>query len=127
MGAEMRACLFRCCPLFSRLSLPLFVSTPLRIDTRRVVAVPRAGILYVNTPRRKQPRPKPYPPNPPKPPKTPKTPQNPPKPHPQEFYEDVFEEAATFGELEGLNVCDNLADHMVSEGLKGGVGGAWGG
>lgn len=33
--------------------------------------------------------------------------------HFEEFYEDVFEELAQFGELENLNVCDNLADHMV--------------
>lgn len=25
----------------------------------------------------------------------------------------MFEELAKFGELESLNVCDNLADHMV--------------
>lgn len=31
----------------------------------------------------------------------------------QDFYEDVFEEVAQFGEIENLNVCDNLADHMV--------------
>lgn len=31
----------------------------------------------------------------------------------QDFYEDVFEELALHGELENLNVCDNLADHMV--------------
>lgn len=31
----------------------------------------------------------------------------------QDFYEDVFEELAQFGEIENLNVCDNLADHMV--------------
>eukprot|EP00967_Tisochrysis_lutea_P119767 scaffold195776_cov20-Tisochrysis_lutea.AAC.2 len=31
----------------------------------------------------------------------------------QDFYEDVFEELAQFGELENVNVCDNLADHMV--------------
>jgi splicing factor U2AF subunit len=31
----------------------------------------------------------------------------------QDFYEDVFEELAAFGEVENLNVCDNLADHMV--------------
>lgn len=31
----------------------------------------------------------------------------------QDFYEDVFEELAYYGELENLNVCDNLADHMV--------------
>eukprot|EP00227_Mantoniella_beaufortii_P021793 CAMPEP_0197604378 /NCGR_PEP_ID=MMETSP1326-20131121/41045_1 /TAXON_ID=1155430 /ORGANISM="Genus nov. species nov., Strain RCC2288" /LENGTH=223 /DNA_ID=CAMNT_0043172031 /DNA_START=269 /DNA_END=936 /DNA_ORIENTATION=+ len=33
--------------------------------------------------------------------------------HFEDFYEDIFEELATFGEIEGLNVCDNLADHMV--------------
>ena len=27
--------------------------------------------------------------------------------------EDVFEELDKFGEIENLNVCDNLADHMV--------------
>ena len=27
--------------------------------------------------------------------------------------EDVFEEVAQFGEIENLNVCDNIADHMV--------------
>ena len=31
----------------------------------------------------------------------------------KDFYEDVFEELAYYGELENLNVCDNLADHMV--------------
>lgn len=31
----------------------------------------------------------------------------------QDFYEDIFEELAKFGEIENLNVCDNLADHMV--------------
>ena len=31
----------------------------------------------------------------------------------QDFYEDVFEELAKYGEIEYLNVCDNLADHMV--------------
>ncbi len=31
----------------------------------------------------------------------------------QDFFEDVFEEMAQFGEIENLNVCDNLADHMV--------------
>ena len=31
----------------------------------------------------------------------------------QDFYEDVFEEVAQFGEIENLNICDNLADHMV--------------
>lgn len=31
----------------------------------------------------------------------------------QDFYEDVFLELAKYGEVEYLNVCDNLADHMV--------------
>lgn len=31
----------------------------------------------------------------------------------QDFYEDIFEEVAKYGEIEHLNVCDNLADHMV--------------
>lgn len=31
----------------------------------------------------------------------------------QEFYEDLFQELSKFGEIESLNVCDNLADHMV--------------
>ena len=34
-------------------------------------------------------------------------------PHEQDFYEDVFEEMDKFGEVENLNVCDNIADHMV--------------
>lgn len=33
--------------------------------------------------------------------------------HYEEFYEDVFEELDRYGEVENLNVCDNLADHMV--------------
>ncbi|MEW5306302.1 MAG: hypothetical protein WDW38_007134 [Sanguina aurantia] len=33
--------------------------------------------------------------------------------HFEEFYEDVFEELASFGEIENLNICDNFADHMV--------------
>eukprot|EP01025_Chloroclados_australasicus_P040991 TRINITY_DN4317_c0_g1_i4.p2 TRINITY_DN4317_c0_g1~~TRINITY_DN4317_c0_g1_i4.p2 ORF type:complete len:254 (+),score=20.50 TRINITY_DN4317_c0_g1_i4:148-909(+) len=33
--------------------------------------------------------------------------------HYEDFYEDVFCELAQYGELEQLNVCDNLADHMV--------------
>ena len=32
---------------------------------------------------------------------------------PQDFYEDIFMELAQYGEVEYLNVCDNLADHMV--------------
>lgn len=31
----------------------------------------------------------------------------------QDFYEDVFEELDKYGEIENLNVCDNLADHLV--------------
>lgn len=33
--------------------------------------------------------------------------------HFDEFYEDLFEELSKYGELENLNICDNLADHMV--------------
>ncbi|XP_074580284.1 splicing factor U2af small subunit A [Curcuma longa] len=33
--------------------------------------------------------------------------------HFEDFYEDIFEELNKFGELESLNVCDNLADHMI--------------
>ena len=33
--------------------------------------------------------------------------------HFEDFYEDIFEELATYGEIEGVNVCDNLADHLV--------------
>mmetsp|Transcript_39591 Transcript_39591/g.112275 ORF Transcript_39591/g.112275 Transcript_39591/m.112275 type:complete len:288 (-) Transcript_39591:810-1673(-) len=33
--------------------------------------------------------------------------------HFEDFYEDVFEELGQFGEIENLNICDNLADHMV--------------
>ncbi|VFQ67207.1 unnamed protein product [Cuscuta campestris] len=33
--------------------------------------------------------------------------------HFEEFYEDLFEELNKYGEIESLNVCDNLADHMV--------------
>ncbi|ONK70184.1 uncharacterized protein A4U43_C05F31130 [Asparagus officinalis] len=33
--------------------------------------------------------------------------------HFEDFYEDIFEELSKFGELETLNICDNLADHMV--------------
>jgi splicing factor U2AF subunit len=31
----------------------------------------------------------------------------------QDFYEDIFEELDKFGEVENLNICDNLADHLV--------------
>ncbi|KAJ0793963.1 putative transcription factor C3H family [Helianthus annuus] len=30
-----------------------------------------------------------------------------------DFYEDLFEELGKYGEIESLNICDNLADHMV--------------
>ena len=33
--------------------------------------------------------------------------------HFEDFYEDIFDELAKHGEIEGLNVCDNLADHLV--------------
>ncbi|CAM6083086.1 unnamed protein product [Calypogeia fissa] len=33
--------------------------------------------------------------------------------HFEDFYEDIYEELGKYGELESLNVCDNLADHMV--------------
>lgn len=32
----------------------------------------------------------------------------------QDFYEDMFEELNKYGEIESLNVCDNLSDHLVS-------------
>ncbi len=31
----------------------------------------------------------------------------------QDFYEDIFEELDKFGVIENLNICDNLADHLV--------------
>ncbi|XP_052174873.1 splicing factor U2af small subunit B-like [Diospyros lotus] len=33
--------------------------------------------------------------------------------HFEDFYEDLFEELSKYGEMESLNICDNLADHMV--------------
>ncbi|KAG0577816.1 hypothetical protein M758_5G177100 [Ceratodon purpureus] len=33
--------------------------------------------------------------------------------HFEDFYEDIFEELSKYGEIENLNVCDNLADHMI--------------
>ncbi|MCO5608835.1 hypothetical protein L7F22_063052 [Adiantum nelumboides] len=33
--------------------------------------------------------------------------------HFEDFYEDIFEELSKYGDLESLNVCDNMADHMV--------------
>ncbi|KAI7996880.1 Splicing factor U2af small subunit A [Camellia lanceoleosa] len=31
----------------------------------------------------------------------------------RDFYEDLFEELSKYGEIESLNICDHLADHMV--------------
>ncbi|KAJ0083861.1 hypothetical protein Patl1_30499 [Pistacia atlantica] len=31
----------------------------------------------------------------------------------QDFYEDLFEELSKYGDIDSLNVCDNVADHMV--------------
>uniref|UniRef100_A0A7N0URQ6 Uncharacterized protein n=1 Tax=Kalanchoe fedtschenkoi TaxID=63787 RepID=A0A7N0URQ6_KALFE len=33
--------------------------------------------------------------------------------HFEDFYDDIFEELGKFGEIESLNICDNLADHMI--------------
>ncbi|KAJ8568439.1 hypothetical protein K7X08_027972 [Anisodus acutangulus] len=33
----------------------------------------------------------------------------------RDFYEDLFEELNKYGEIESLNICHNLADHMFSE------------
>ncbi|XP_023638740.1 splicing factor U2af small subunit B isoform X2 [Capsella rubella] len=33
--------------------------------------------------------------------------------HFEDFYEDLFEELNKYGEIESLNICDNLSDHMV--------------
>ncbi|KAG6608662.1 Splicing factor U2af small subunit A, partial [Cucurbita argyrosperma subsp. sororia] len=33
--------------------------------------------------------------------------------HFEDFYEDIYEELGKFGEIESLNICDNLADHMI--------------
>lgn len=33
--------------------------------------------------------------------------------HFEDFYEDIFLELSKFGHIETLNVCDNLADHMI--------------
>ncbi|KAL6503491.1 hypothetical protein OROGR_025414 [Orobanche gracilis] len=30
-----------------------------------------------------------------------------------DFYEDLFQELSKFGDIQCLNICDNLADHMV--------------
>lgn len=41
------------------------------------------------------------------------TPTVDPQEHFEDFYEDIFEELSKLGEIESLNVCDNLAVHMV--------------
>ncbi|KAM7259798.1 hypothetical protein ACFE04_008769 [Oxalis oulophora] len=33
--------------------------------------------------------------------------------HFEDFYEDIFEELSKFGEIESLNICDNISDHMI--------------
>ncbi|KAL6519338.1 hypothetical protein OROGR_018658 [Orobanche gracilis] len=33
--------------------------------------------------------------------------------HFEDFYEDLFQELSKFGDIQCLNICDNLADHMV--------------
>jgi splicing factor U2AF 35 kDa subunit len=33
----------------------------------------------------------------------------------EDFYQDVFEEAAKFGEIDDLIVLDNLGDHLIGE------------
>ncbi|KAI3914711.1 hypothetical protein MKW92_021885 [Papaver armeniacum] len=33
--------------------------------------------------------------------------------HFDDFYEDLFDELSKYGEIESLNICDNVADHMV--------------
>ncbi|CAI0408119.1 unnamed protein product [Linum tenue] len=33
--------------------------------------------------------------------------------HFEDFYQDLFEELSKHGHIESLNICDNLADHMV--------------
>ncbi|KAK4766327.1 hypothetical protein SAY87_007969 [Trapa incisa] len=33
--------------------------------------------------------------------------------HYEDFYEDLFEELSKYGGIENLNICDNIADHMV--------------
>ncbi|CAN1860331.1 Splicing factor U2af small subunit A [Linum perenne] len=33
--------------------------------------------------------------------------------HYEDFYQDLFEELSKHGHIESLNICDNLADHMV--------------
>uniref|UniRef100_A0A0V0GZ12 Putative ovule protein n=1 Tax=Solanum chacoense TaxID=4108 RepID=A0A0V0GZ12_SOLCH len=33
--------------------------------------------------------------------------------HFEDFYEHLFEELNNYGEIENLNICDNIVDHMV--------------
>lgn len=33
--------------------------------------------------------------------------------HFEDFYEEVFMELAKYGEVEELNVCDNIGEHML--------------
>mmetsp|Transcript_11783 Transcript_11783/g.18726 ORF Transcript_11783/g.18726 Transcript_11783/m.18726 type:complete len:192 (-) Transcript_11783:89-664(-) len=33
--------------------------------------------------------------------------------HFEKFYSDIYQELSFFGEIENLNVCDNLSDHLV--------------
>ncbi|GER45395.1 splicing factor U2af 38 kDa subunit [Striga asiatica] len=33
--------------------------------------------------------------------------------HFEDFYEDLFRELSKYGDIQSLNICDNLADHMV--------------
>ncbi|KAG5629283.1 hypothetical protein H5410_001000 [Solanum commersonii] len=33
--------------------------------------------------------------------------------HFEDFYEDLFEKLNNYGEIENLNICDNIVDHMV--------------
>ncbi|XP_010503128.1 PREDICTED: splicing factor U2af small subunit B isoform X2 [Camelina sativa] len=35
--------------------------------------------------------------------------------HFEEFYEDLFEELNKYGEIESLNICDNISDHLFRE------------
>jgi splicing factor U2AF subunit len=31
----------------------------------------------------------------------------------EDFYEDIFEELSKYGEIEEMNVCDNICDHLL--------------
>ena len=33
--------------------------------------------------------------------------------HFEDFYEDVFIELSNYGEIEELNICDNIGDHLI--------------